>query len=434
MLEKFKLKIREKKAKIGVIGMGYVGLPLAMAFAKKGFVVVGIDINETKVRRLNRGQSYILDVPPDELRQRIKENRFRATDDYRALSGLDAVIICVPTPLSKTKEPELSYVIEATKKISQVLKKGQPVILESTTYPGTTQEVMLPILEKSGLRLEKDFFLAFSPERVDPGNPQYNTISIPKVVGGAGKLSTEAAKTLYGSVMKSIVEVSSAKTAEMVKLLENTFRSVNIGLINEIAVLSHRLGVDIWEVIEAAKTKPFGFMPFYPGPGIGGHCLPIDPLYLSWTSRLHGFEAKMIELASDINKSMPAHVVQRLAHLLNEKKIPMKNARVLVLGVSYKRDIDDPRESPALDVLEQLLEKGSEVCYSDPFISSLKMSQRVLKSQKLTPGFIRKQHAVMILTDHSSVDYATVVKNAKLILDTRNVLRKFKPKANLHFL
>lgn len=434
MLEKFKTKIKEKKAKVGVIGLGYVGLPLAMAFAKKGFVVSGIDVDESKVHRLNRGQSYILDVPSEDLKEALKANRFRATGDYRALSGLDAVIICVPTPLSKTKEPDISYVIEATKKISQFLKKGQLVVLESTTYPGTTEEVMLPLLEKSGHLLEKDFFLAFSPERVDPGNPHYDTVSIPKVVGGAGKLSTQAAKALYGAVMKTIVEVSSAKTAEMVKLLENTFRSVNIGLINEIALLSNRLGVDIWEVIEAAKTKPFGFMPFYPGPGIGGHCLPIDPLYLSWKSRLHGFEAKMIELASDINKSMPAHVVERATHLLNQKRIPMKNAKILVLGASYKRDIDDPRESPAVDVIELLIENGSDVCYSDPFIPSLKMRQCVLKSQKLTPALVRRQHAALVLTDHSSLDYGMIVKNARLILDTRNVLRKFKPKENLVFL
>lgn len=434
ILEKFKAKIKERKAKVGVIGLGYVGLPLAVAFAKKGFSVTGIDIDRTKVSRLNRGLSYILDVPSKDLKAVVGQRRFRATDDYRALSQLDAVIICVPTPLSKTKEPDISYVIEATKKIADFLKKGQLVVLESTTYPGTTEEVMLPLLEKAGLQAERDFFLAFSPERVDPGNQQYDTISIPKVVGGTGRFSTQAAKALYGSVMQRIVEVSSAKTAEMVKLLENTFRSVNIGLINEIALMSSRLGVDIWEVIEAAKTKPFGFMPFYPGPGIGGHCLPIDPLYLSWKSRLHGFEAKMIELASDINKSMPAHVVDRLGHLLNQKRIPLKKAQVLVLGMSYKRDIDDPRESPAVDVVELLLEKGSEVFYSDPFIPSFRIHGKVLRSQRLTPQFLRRMNGVVVLTDHSSFDYAAVVKHSKLILDTRNVLRKFNPKETLFFL
>ena len=434
MLKKLRQRIKTKKAKVGVIGLGYVGLPLAMAFAKNGFSVTGIDLDKNKVAKLNQGRSYIQDVPVAALKDSLRKKRFHATDDFRALSQLDAVIICVPTPLSKTKEPDISYVLDATKHVAAHLKKGQLVVLESTTYPGTTEEVMLPLLKKSGLKPEKDFFLAFSPERVDPGNKDYDTVSIPKVVGGIGKSSTEAIKSLYGVVMKSIVEVSSARTAEMVKLLENTFRIANIGLINEIAMISNHLGVDIWEVIGAARTKPFGFMAFYPGPGIGGHCIPIDPLYLSWESRRHGFEAKMIELASTINKSMPVYVVKRVAQLLAEKRRFPKMASILVLGVTYKRDIADLRESPAIDVINLLEENGWKVSYCDPYVSSMNLAHVVLKHQALTPGLLKKQDCVIILTDHSAFDYRMVVKHSKLIYDTRNALRKFHPRKNLHFL
>ncbi len=427
-------RIRTRQAKVGVIGLGYVGLPLAVSFAKKGFSVTGIDISRGKIKKLTEGRSYILDVVSSDLKAVTARKFFKATDDYKSVASLDAVIICVPTPLSKTKEPDISFVIEATQRIAGHLKKGQLIVLESTTYPGTTEEVMLPILRKSGLLPEKDFFLAFSPERVDPGNKAYDIVSIPKVVGGAGRNSTKAASFLYGAIMKNVVPVSSARTAEMVKLLENTFRSVNIGLINEIAVMCHRLGVDIWEVIEAAKTKPFGFMPFYPGPGIGGHCLPIDPLYLSWKSRLHGFEAKMIELASTINESMPEYVVERVTALLNKKQVPLKKAPVLVLGVSYKKNIDDLRESPALEVLRHLVEKGSKIAYSDPWIPSVEIGEIHLKSQKLTPGFVRKQACVVVLTDHAAFDNKMIVRNARLILDTRNAMRGFAPKGNLFFL
>ena len=419
---------------MGVIGLGYVGLPLAVAFARNGFSVTGIDTDKRKVAILNRGESYVLDVPGAAVKELLKRKKFKATLDSKAISALDAVIICVPTPLGKTKEPDISFVIDAASQIARSMRKGQLVVLESTTYPGTTEEVILPILEKSGLACEKDFFLAFSPERVDPGNKMHDTVSIPKVMGGIGPHSTEAAKALYGSVIRRLVPVSSAKTAEMVKLLENTFRSVNIGLINEVAVMSHHLGVDIWEVISAAKTKPFGFMPFYPGPGIGGHCLPIDPLYLSWKSRRHGFEAKMIELASSINEDMPFYVVERITQLLNQKRIPLKKALVLVLGVAYKRDIDDIRESPALEVISHLLKAGAEVSYSDPFVPSLKIGQATLKSQALTAGFIKKHQCVVVVTDHSAFDYGNIVSAAKIILDTRNVLRKFHPRKNLFFL
>jgi UDP-N-acetyl-D-glucosamine dehydrogenase len=433
-LKIFKKKIEDKTARVGVVGLGYVGLPLAMAFAKKGYAVTGLDIDKEKIAKLNAGLSYILDVPSVELKMALKDRCFHATGDYKTLKGLDAVLICVPTPLSKTKEPDISFIIESAEALAGVLKRGQLVVLESTTYPGTTQEVLTPILEKSGLRAGRDFFLAFSPERVDPGNKNFDTVSIPKVVGGVDKNSSAAARALYEAVMQKVVPVSSAKAAEMVKLLENTFRSVNIGLINEIAQMAHHFGVDIWEVVEAAKTKPFGFMPFYPGPGIGGHCLPIDPLYLSWKSRHHGFEAKMIELASDVNQKMPLYVVERIAHLLNTKKTALKKSKILILGAAYKKNIDDIRESPALEVISELLREGAEVSYADPLVPSLEMGGRRLKSQKLTLGFIKKQDCVVVLTDHTALDYSLVVKNAKIILDTRNVLRKFKPKANLFFL
>lgn len=433
-LDELRKKIRNKEAKVGVIGLGYVGLPLAVAFGESGFSVTGIDLDKNKIALLRRGRSYVQDVPSGALKPLLKKKRFYPTDDYSALSHADAMIICVPTPLSKTKEPDISFVIDATQKIAKVLKKGALVVLESTTYPGTTEEVMRPILEGPGLRAEKDFFLAFSPERVDPGNPDYDTVSIPKVVGGVGRHSALAATALYGSVLKQVVEVSSAKTAEMVKLLENTFRSVNIGLVNEIAMMCDRLGIDIWEVIEAAKTKPFGFMPFYPGPGLGGHCLPIDPLYLSWKSRLHGFEAKMIDLAARVNEGMPLYVVKRIAHVLNLRRVPLKKSKILILGAAYKRNIDDTRESPAMDVIQHLLEEGAEVSYSDPFVPSVRLGRTTLTSKKLTREWIRKQQCVVVLTDHAAFDWRLVVKNARLILDTRNALRRFHPLKNLYFL
>lgn len=427
-------KIKQKTARIGVMGLGYVGLPLALAFTKNGFTVTGVDIDAKKVARLNRGLSYVPDVRPEEIREAARKKIFKATTEDKSLAGLDVVIICVPTPLSKTKEPDIEFVVAAARSIARHLRRGQLIVLESTTYPGTTEEVILPILQKSGLAAEKDFFLAFSPERVDPGNKEFDTVSIPKVVGGVGKLSTQAARLLYGQVIRRVVEVSSAKTAEMVKLLENTFRSVNIGLINEVAVMSNRMGIDIWEVIEAAKTKPFGFMPFYPGPGLGGHCLPIDPLYLSWKSRLHGFEAKMIELASLINESMPLYVVERITHLLNERRIPLKNAPILALGVTYKRGSDDIRESPALDVITHLLEQGSRVSYSDPFVPSLKVTRRSLKSVPISPSVLKKQACAVVLTDHEAFDYGQIARYSKLVLDTRNAMRKYSPRQNLFFL
>jgi len=426
-------KIRKKKSHVAVIGLGYVGLPLAVAFAKAGFKVTGIDIDEKKIDSLKRRKSYILDVSSEVLA--AVGARFHARSDYGGIPDYDALILCVPTPLNKTREPDISYVLQATEKIAGGLRKGQLIVLESTTYPGTTEEVVRPILERSGLRAEKDFFLAFSPERVDPGNKRYDTTAIPKIVGGVGPRSTETTCALYRHAVRTLVPVSSAKTAEMAKLLENTFRSVNIALVNEMTRMSRHLGVDMFEVIEAAKTKPFGFMPFYPGPGIGGHCLPIDPLYLSWKSRRHGFEAQMIELASKINAEMPPYVVERLGMLLNERGVTLKNASVLVLGVTYKKDIDDVRESPALEVLQHLAESGVRVSYSDPFVPRLRLNGRVFKSKTLSAKHVSSQHAVVILTDHTKFDYGTVSDRARLILDTRNVMRRYvKKKENIFYL
>ena len=434
IVQGLKEKIKSKKARIGVIGLGYVGLPLAVAFAEKGFQVTGIDIDRRKTASLNRGASYILDVPSKSVQKLVRSRRFKASSDYKSVSSLDAMIICVPTPLNKTKKPDISFILAVVKEIAPRLRRGQLLVLESTTYPGTTEEVVKPLLEERGHKVERDFYLAFSPERIDPGNKDFTTVSIPKVVGGAGPASLSAAKALYGVIIENIVEVSSAKTAEMVKLLENTFRSVNIGLINEITMMSYRLGIDIWEVIEAAKTKPFGFMPFYPGPGLGGHCLPIDPLYLSWKSRLHGYEAKMIELASSINEAMPEYVVERITDLLNQKGVPLKGAPILVAGVAYKRNVDDLRESPALEVIEELLLRGSKVTYTDPYIPSLKLGRMALTSRKLTPELLKKQQCVVILTDHDVLDTGMIVTHSKMILDTRNALRRHKPKGHLFFL
>jgi UDP-N-acetyl-D-glucosamine dehydrogenase len=435
-LAQFKEKIGKRRARIGVIGLGYVGLPLAIAFAKKGFSVTGIDTDRGKVEGLNRGRSHILDVPSPELRAVLRRGFFKASSDYSLLGGLDAVIVCVPTPLDRMKKPDMSFILDATASIARHLRRGQLIVLESTTYPGTTDEEVLTVLEKrTGLKAEKDFFLAFSPERVDPGNKRHGTVSIPKVVGGVGKLSTRAARALYGAIVTRIVEVSSARAAEMTKLLENTFRSVNIALVNEMARICHRLRIDIWEVIEAAKTKPFGFMPFYPGPGTGGHCIPVDPIYLSWKSRRHKLTPPMIELAAKINKTvMPQYVCQRIASLLRRRRTGLKKTPVLVLGAAYKKDVDDARESSAVDVMRCLLAEKADVTYSDPFIPSLRVERSVLRSRRLTPDVIRRQQCVVVLTDHSAVDYGMVVKHARLILDTRNVLRKYSPSKNLFFL
>lgn len=422
-MDNLKKRIVDKEAKIGIIGLGYVGLPLAVEFAKAGFEVTGIDIDRQRVRQINEGKSYIPDVSADELKATVDEGALKARGDYKSLKTSDVIIICVPTPLRKTKEPDISYIIAAAKQVAKYMRRGQLVILESTTYPGTTEETILPMLERNGLKVGKDFYLAFSPERVDPGNKVYTTSNIPKVVGGVTKVCAQMAKVLYEQIIEQVILVSSTRVAEMVKLLENTFRAVNIGLANELTLMCDRLGIDVWEVIEAAKTKPFGFMPFYPGPGIGGQCIPADPMYLSWKARLHGFEARFIELASQINSYMPRYVVERITAALNENKKPLKGSSILIVGVAYKKDVTDIRESPAIEIITMLKDKGAKILYHDPYVPSLKIGKDNLRSVKLNRDSLKNKDCVVILTDHSSLDYGFILQNSGLILDTRNALR-----------
>ena len=418
-------KIRDRTAKVGVIGLGYVGLPLAVEFAKKGFDVTGFDVDASKIDEINGGRSYILDVKTEEVRASVDAGRLRATTDMSRLKEMDAIDICVPTPLRKTKDPDLSYVIQAVESVKARLRRGQLVILESTTYPGTTDEVVQPALEEHGLKAGADFYLAFSPERVDPGNPGFNTRTIPKVVGGFDQQSTELASDLYGSIIDTVVPVSSTQVAEMVKLLENTFRAVNIGLVNEIALMAYRMNIDVWEVIDAASTKPFGFMPFYPGPGLGGHCIPIDPFYLSWKARQSGFECRFIELAGQVNASMPAYVVERIGEALNTMKKAVNGSRIHLFGVAYKKDVSDMRESPALDVLELLSRRGAALSYTDPFVPTLQHGDINLCSvpeDKAAQGI----DCAVICTNHGVFDYADIVKSYPLVVDTRNALKGIK--------
>jgi len=415
-------RIRTKQASIGIIGLGYVGLPLAVEFARAGFSVTGFDVDESKNTQINAGRSYIPDVPDADLRAVVKAGRLRATADMDCLAATDVVDICVPTPLRKTKDPDLSYVVKAVEAVAATLRPGQLIILESTTYPGTTDEVVQPMLEAGGLRADVDFFLAFSPERVDPGNTQFTTKSIPKVVGGVGPASVEAASALYGSVVSSVVPVSSTRVAEMVKLLENTFRAVNIGLVNEIALMCRRMDINVWEVIEGAKTKPFGFMPFYPGPGLGGHCIPIDPFYLSWKARQNGFECRFIELAGQINSSMPHYVIERVADALNSVKRSVNGSRVHLFGVAYKKDVGDVRESPALDILELLTRRGADVSYTDPFVPRLSFDGRTLASVPFETALASPYDCAVVSTDHTVFDYPRIA-GMPLIVDTRNVIK-----------
>ncbi len=415
-------KIESKQARLGVIGLGYVGLPLAVEFARAGFGVVGYDVDERKVAELMAGRSYIPDVSSAHLAEVVKSGKFVATTDSKRLGEVDIIDICVPTPLRKTKDPDMTYVVQAVEATAAVLKKGQLIILESTTYPGTTVEVVQPSLAAKGFKPGVDFYLAFSPERVDPGNPQFQTKNIPKVVGGINEDSTRAAVAFYNQVMDKVVPVSSPSVAEMVKLLENTFRAVNIGLVNELALMCHRMSLDVWEVIDAAKTKPFGFMPFYPGPGLGGHCIPIDPHYLSWKARQFNFEARFIELAGQINSSMPEFVVHRVADALNSQKKALNGSRVHVIGVAYKRDVNDLRESPALEILELLDEAGAIVSYTDPYFPGFKHGHLDLKSvdeKTMHDG----ADCGVIVTDHKAFDYKSMVTNFKLLVDTRNALK-----------
>ena len=421
--------ITNKRAHVGVIGLGYVGLPLLVEFARCGLQATGFEVDSTKADCINSGDSYIGDVPTSVVKELVESKRLKATTDVQHLKECDAIIICVPTPLRKTKEPDVSYILAAAEEIQKSLRRGQLIILESTTYPGTTDEVLLPMFEETGLKLDEDFLLAFSPERVDPGNPQFQTHNIPKVVGGVTADSTEAAAHLYSQIVKDVHSVSSARVAETAKLLENTFRAVNIGMANEMARLCYALNIDTWEVIRAAATKPFGFMPFYPGPGIGGHCIPLDPHYLSWKARQHGFDSRFIGLAEEVNSRMPDHVVQLVADGLNDDRKAMKGSSILLLGVAYKKDIDDVRESPALSIIDRLRAKGAEVHYHDPFVKEIRFDDahtegggEPLQSEPLTDEALRTSDCIVIVTDHSGIDYNRVCQLTSLVVDTRNAL------------
>jgi UDP-N-acetyl-D-glucosamine dehydrogenase len=417
-----KQRISKRTARVGVLGLGYVGLPLAVEFANAGFEVVGIDVQQDKVDQFNRGDSYIKDVENDVFAPLVKSGKLRATSDYSAIEDLDTIDICVPTPLRKTKDPDMSYVVSATDAIAEHLHPGLLVMLESTTYPGTTDELLLPKLESTGYRVGRDFFLCFSPERVDPGNPKFHTRNIPKVVGGITPTCTEMGALFYGQALETVVPVSSTRVAEMVKLLENTFRMINIGLANELALMCDRMNINVWEIIEAAATKPFGFMPFYPGPGLGGHCIPIDPFYLSWKSKQAGIEARFIELAGYINGQMPEFVVDKVQNALNDVSKPLRGSRVHVLGVAYKRDIEDVRESPALDVMLLLQQRGAAITFSDPHVPYINLHGVRLERQEELPG-IESADCVVIITNHSAFDYPAIVERSKLIVDTRNALK-----------
>ena len=421
-LDTLKARVVGGDARVGILGLGYVGLPLAVEFGAAGLNVTGFDLSERKVNSLNQGESYIQDVETARLKDLVTKGRVQATTDFTKIRECDALIICVPTPLSKTKDPDLEMVVSATRRIAENMRAGQLVVLESTTYPGTTDELILPMLSEKGLRVGVDFFLAFSPERVDPGNPKFHTRNTPKVIGGMTPACGEAAKTLYSKAIEKVIVVSSPRAAEMVKLLENTFRSVNIGLVNEVALMCRRLNVSVWEVIDAAATKPFGFMAFYPGPGLGGHCIPIDPLYLSWKLKTLNYRARFIELASEINAGMPEYVVDRLVEALNDRERSLRGSRVHILGAAYKKDIEDVRESPAVDFIKILQSKGAKVTYTDSWVPTLEHEGIDLKSIDAVPA-VEEADAVVIITDHSKVPYADLVSRAKLVLDARNATR-----------
>lgn len=420
-------KIKERKAKVAIVGLGYVGLPLSVELAREGFSVVGFDISKKKVDLLNSGKSDIDDIPNYAVKEIIDSKKFKATTNWKLISKMDTVSICVPTPLSKTKDPDVSYILAALDSIKKYLKNGALVVLESTTYPGTTEELILPILSENKKQVGVDFFLAFSPERVDPGNLNYTTKNTPRVVGGITAVCTETAKVFYEQTISKIHAVSSTQSAEMVKLLENTFRSVNIGLVNEVALMCDRLGLDVWEIIDAAATKPFGFMPFYPGPGLGGHCIPIDPHYLSWKLKSLNYSARFIELAGDVNSHMPEYVVDRIADLLNDRFAKSINkSKIVALGVAYKRDIQDMRESPALDVIKLLEDKGAKIQYNDPYVPSFYIESKTYKSTKLSAKLLQQADLVMILTDHTDYDYDFIVKHSKAVFDSRNATKPVK--------
>ena len=424
--------IRSRRAKTGVIGLGYVGLPLAVEFGRAGYTAIGVDLDSRKVNAINEGRSYIDDVPTAHVAELKAANRLQATTSFDVLAEVDTINICVPTPLRKTKDPDMSYIVASAEEIAKRLRPGQLIILESTTYPGTTDELVLPMLEKGGLKAGKDFFLAFSPERVDPSNRSFNTHNIPKVIGGMTEDCNALASALYDGAIKTIVPVSSPRVAEMVKLLENTFRAVNIGMVNELALMCDRMGIDVWEVVKAASTKPFGFMAFYPGPGLGGHCIPVDPFYLSWKARESGFEARFIELAGAVNGNMPHYVVSLMSEALNSVRKPLNGSKVLVAGIAYKKDVDDIRESPALDLLHLLRERGADLSYTDPFVPTLPGKEwhdgidlaHVDVSKTATDEY----DCVVVVTDHTQFDYQQLQRVAKVVVDTRNAIKSPGPK------
>src|SRR5580704_8818065 len=417
-------KIKSRSARVGIVGLGYVGLPLAVEFAKAGFTVTGIDLDARKTERVNAGDSYVGDISSAVLSKLVQEGKLSATTDFAAVADLDTINICVPTPLRKTKDPDMSYIVSSCQSIAKHFHAGMLVILESTTYPGTTDELMLPMFERDDLKVGEHFFLCFSPERVDPGNEKFQTKNIPKVVGGITAACTEIGALFYRQSLDTVVPVGSTRVAEMVKLLENTFRMINIGLVNEIALMCDRMKINVWEVIDAAATKPFGYMPFYPGPGLGGHCIPIDPFYLSWKTKQAGIEARFIELAGYINGSMPHFVVDKIQNALNDHSKPLKGSRVHVLGIAYKRDIDDVRESPALDVMHLLGKRGAQVSYTDPYVASLRADGVVPAMDSIDPEKAAAEaDCVVIVTDHKGFDYSKIVDGAKLIVDTRNALK-----------
>ena len=424
-------RIQSRRARTGVVGLGYVGLPLAVELAKAGFHATGIDLDARKIQAIEQGRSYIPDVPTSDVTALRKAGKLDATTDFSIVRELDTINICVPTPLRKTKDPDMSYIVSAVESIAKHLHRGMLIVLESTTYPGTTDEVVQPLLEATGLKAGEDFFIAFSPERVDPGNPTFQTHNVPKVVGGLTSDCSQLAAALYGTAIETIVPVSSTRVAEMVKLLENTFRAVNIGLVNELALMCDRMNIDVWEVVDAAKTKPFGFMAFYPGPGLGGHCIPIDPFYLSWKAKQSGFDPRFIELAGHINGAMPHYVVDKVSEALNTKRKSVNGSSILIVGVAYKRDIDDMRESPALDVMGLLHAKGAHVAYVDPYVPEVhgrEWSGRVdIRAVEFSRGTLGQYDCVVIITDHKTVDYDAIAAEADLIVDTRNAIKKPYP-------
>jgi len=422
-LGELELRLKRQEAEIAIVGLGYVGLPMALAFAQAGFRVTGLDKNAERVAELNAGKSYVDDVSGEEILEAVQRGRFEATTDPRVLGRADCVNVAVPTPLSKTKEPDLSFIVDAVEEVRRHLRGGQLIVLGSTTYPGTTHELYRPILESSGLEVGTDFCLAFAPERIDPGNKQFNFRNVPKVVGGETPLCTRLATAMFEPVVDQIVPVSDSQTAEMVKLLENTFRMINIGLANEVAMICDKLRLDVWEVIEAAASKPYGFMKFVPGPGLGGHCIPVDPRYLAWKMRSMDFAPRFIDLATEVNSGMPRWVVERVARALNQDRKPVNGSRVLILGIAYKADIADLRESPALDILTHLRERGAELEYHDPLVPRVEFDGTVLSSQELTPELVRRADLVLITTAHSEIDYAMVVREATRVLDTRNAVQ-----------